>query len=40
LKIAMISTSFEVTPPHRYGGTERIVSLVTEGLGKRGHDVT
>lgn len=36
----MISTPFETTPPERYGGTERIVSLLTEGLVKRGHDVT
>lgn len=40
MKIAMISTPFESTPPLRYGGTERIVSLLTEGLAERGHEVT
>jgi len=28
------------TPPQTYGGTERIVSYLTEELIKRGHDVT
>lgn len=36
----MISTLWETTPPHLYGGTERIVSYVTEELVRRGHDVT
>ncbi|GFP28552.1 hypothetical protein HKBW3S33_01966, partial [Candidatus Hakubella thermalkaliphila] len=36
----MISTPFESTPPLKYGGTERIVSLLTEGLAERGHEVT
>ncbi|GFP29723.1 hypothetical protein HKBW3S44_01263 [Candidatus Hakubella thermalkaliphila] len=40
MKIAMISTPFESTPPLKYGGTERIVSLLTEGLAERGHEVT
>ena len=39
MKVAMISTPFEATPPVRYGGTERIVSLLTEGLVGRGHSV-
>ena len=38
--IAQLSTPFESTPPARYGGIERIVSLLTEGLHARGHDVT
>jgi hypothetical protein len=27
-------------PPPGYGGTELVVSLLTEGLVRRGHDVT
>ena len=36
----MVSTLWETTPPQRYGGTERVVSKLTEGLIKKGHDVT
>jgi len=31
---------YEPVPPPRYGGTERIVSYLTEELVRRGHDVT
>ena len=31
---------FEPVPPLRYGGTERVVSYLTEELVRRGHDVT
>jgi len=40
VKIAVISTPHERTPPLRYGGTERVVYYLVEGLVKRGHDVT
>ncbi|WP_145949534.1 glycosyltransferase family 4 protein [Paenibacillus sp. Y412MC10] len=40
MKIAMIAPPYENTPPVRYGGTERIVSLLTEELVQRGHDIT
>lgn len=40
LKIVMISTLWENTPPPKYGGTERVVHYLTEELVKRGHDVT
>jgi len=40
LKIVMISTLWERTPPVYYGGTERVVSYLTEELVKRGHQVT
>lgn len=40
LRIAQISTPFERTPPSRYGGTEGVASYLTEGLVKRGHEVT
>jgi hypothetical protein len=31
---------FESAPPRLYGGTERIVSYLTEELVKQGHEVT
>ena len=30
----------ESVPPREYGGTERIVSYLTEELARRGHEVT
>ena len=40
MRIAQIAPLYETVPPHLYGGTERIVSYVTEGLVRRGHEVT
>lgn len=40
MKIAQIAPLFESVPPKRYGGTERIVSYLTEELVRRGHEVT
>jgi glycosyltransferase involved in cell wall biosynthesis len=40
MKIAMISPLEMRVPPVAYGGTEMVVSLLTEELVKRGHDVT
>ena len=40
MKIAQISPLFESVPPVAYGGTERIVSYLTEELVRQGHDVT
>lgn len=40
MRIAMISTPFVSVPPHTYGGTERVVYELVEGLVARGHDVT
>jgi glycosyltransferase involved in cell wall biosynthesis len=40
LKIAQISPLMESVPPRLYGGTERIVSYLTEELVRLGHDVT
>lgn len=40
MKIAVLSPLIERVPPFGYGGTEKIVSLVTDGLVARGHDVT
>jgi glycosyltransferase involved in cell wall biosynthesis len=40
MRIAQISTPYEATPPEKYGGTERVVSLLTEELCRRGQEVT
>jgi glycosyltransferase involved in cell wall biosynthesis len=40
MKIAQVSPLFESVPPKRYGGTERVISYLTEELVKRGHEVT
>lgn len=40
MKIAQVSPLFESVPPKLYGGTERIVSYLTEELVRRGHEVT
>ena len=40
MKIAQIAPLMESVPPKLYGGTERIVSYLTEELVKLGHDVT
>jgi glycosyltransferase involved in cell wall biosynthesis len=40
MKIAQVSPLFESVPPKLYGGTERIVSYLTEELVKQGHEVT
>jgi glycosyltransferase involved in cell wall biosynthesis len=40
MRIAQVAPLFESVPPQRYGGTERVVSYLTEELVRRGHDVT
>jgi glycosyltransferase involved in cell wall biosynthesis len=40
MKIAQVGTLWENIPPPLYGGTERIISFLTEGLVLRDHDVT
>jgi glycosyltransferase involved in cell wall biosynthesis len=40
LRIAQIAPLMEDVPPRLYGGTERIVSYLTEELIRQGHDVT
>jgi glycosyltransferase involved in cell wall biosynthesis len=40
LRIAQLAPPFESVPPLGYGGTERVVSTLTEELVRRGHDVT
>jgi glycosyltransferase involved in cell wall biosynthesis len=40
MRIAQIAPLFEAVPPKLYGGTERVVSYLTEELVALGHDVT
>jgi len=40
MRIAQIAPPFQSVPPSGYGGTELVVSLVTEELVRRGHEVT
>ncbi len=40
LRIAQIAPLIERVPPKKYGGTERVVYYLTEGLVERGHSVT
>lgn len=40
MRIAQIAPLIESVPPRLYGGTERIVSYLTEELVRLGHDVT
>jgi glycosyltransferase involved in cell wall biosynthesis len=40
VRIAQVSPLFESVPPKLYGGTERVVSFLTEELVSLGHDVT
>jgi glycosyltransferase involved in cell wall biosynthesis len=40
MRIAQVSPLFESVPPKAYGGTERVVSYLTEELVERGHEVT
>ncbi|MGF6695534.1 glycosyltransferase involved in cell wall biosynthesis [Paraburkholderia sp. MM5496-R1] len=40
MRIAQIAPLHEAVPPQLYGGTERVVSYLTEALVEQGHDVT
>jgi glycosyltransferase involved in cell wall biosynthesis len=40
LRIAQVAPLFESVPPKLYGGTERVVSYLTEDLVRQGHSVT
>jgi glycosyltransferase involved in cell wall biosynthesis len=40
MRIAQSAPLAEAVPPRRYGGTERVVSYLTEELVRQGHDVT
>ena len=40
MRIAQVSPLYESCPPQFYGGTERVVSYLTEALIRQGHEVT
>jgi len=40
MRIAQVAPLYESVPPGLYGGTERVVSWLTEALVKAGHEVT
>ena len=40
MRIAQVAPLYEAVPPKLYGGTERVVSYLTEALVAMGHDVT
>jgi glycosyltransferase involved in cell wall biosynthesis len=40
MKIAQVAPLYESVPPKFYGGTERVVSYLTEELVRQGHEVT
>src|ERR1700757_472435 len=40
MRIAQVAPLYESVPPSLYGGTERVVSYLTEELVHQGHEVT
>src|SRR5689334_25227612 len=40
MRIAQVAPLYESGPPKYYGGTERVVSYLTEELVRQGHQVT
>lgn len=40
MRIAQVAPLYESVPPKYYGGTERVVSYLTEELHRQGHEVT
>src|ERR1051326_2412954 len=40
MRIAQVAPLYESVPPKYYGGTERVVSYLTEELVRAGHQVT
>ena len=40
VRIAQIAPLYEAVPPRLYGGTERVIAALCDGLVDRGHDVT
>jgi glycosyltransferase involved in cell wall biosynthesis len=40
MRIAQVPPLYESVPPQLYGGTERVVSFLTEELVRQGHEVT
>src|SRR5947209_2631963 len=40
LRVALVAPPWLPVPPAGYGGTERVIALLADGLVQRGHDVT
>jgi glycosyltransferase involved in cell wall biosynthesis len=40
LRLALVAPPWLPVPPHGYGGTERVIALLADGLAEAGHDVT
>lgn len=40
MRIAQVAPLYEAVPPKLYGGTERVISFLTEELVALGYDVT
>ena len=40
MRIAQVAPLYEAVPPGRYGGTERVIATLCDGLVRMGHDVT
>lgn len=40
MRIAQVAPLYEAVPPGAYGGTERVIAILCEGLVAMGHDVT
>src|ERR1041385_3208678 len=40
MRIGQVAPLYESVPPMQYGGTERVVSYLTEALVRQGHEVT
>ncbi len=40
MRTAEVAPHYESVPPKDYGGTERVVSYLTEELVRQGHEVT
>jgi len=40
MRIAQVAPLYESFPPQLYGGTERVISYLTEALVEMGHEVT
>lgn len=40
LRIALVAPLYETVPPTHYGGTERVIAALADGLVRQGHDVT
>src|SRR5215213_6572547 len=40
MRIAQIAPLYEAVPPSAYGGTERVIAALCDGLVELGHDVT